>query len=180
MEYSVDHIQSERLHLRRLQLYDAGAIYEIFSSAEVTRYWSSPQMTELAEAETFIRQTHKGFTDDSLLQWGVIENDTDKLIGTCAFAGWDKTHRHVEIGFALHRKYWGNGYMKEVLGEFIPFGFKAFSFHRIEANVDPRNIASVKLLEHFGFIREGYLRERYHQNGEIQDAVIYGLLKREW
>lgn len=180
MEFPVDHIQSKRLHLRKLELSDAAAIYDIFSSSEVTRYWSSPQMTELAEAETFIRQTHKGFTDGGLLQWGVIEKDTDKLIGTCAFSGWDKTHRHAEIGFALHREYWGIGLMKEILTEFIPFGFNELGLHRLEADADPRNVASVKLLEHFGFKREGYVREKYHLNGEVQDAVIYGLLKSEW
>lgn len=36
------------------------------------------------------------------------------------------------------------------------------------------------MLERLGFEREGYLRERYHVNGELQDAVLYGLLRRDW
>jgi RimJ/RimL family protein N-acetyltransferase len=46
--------------------------------------------------------------------------------------------------------------------------------------VDPRNTASIKLLEKLGFKKEGHLRERYHINGEIQDALFYGLLKKEF
>jgi ribosomal-protein-alanine N-acetyltransferase len=46
--------------------------------------------------------------------------------------------------------------------------------------VDPRNAASVRTLERLGFQREGYLRERWQVNGEIQDAFFYGLLRPEW
>lgn len=179
MSITFQDIQTDRLQLRKLELSDVGAIYDIFSNEEDTRFWSSPQMTERSEAESFIKRTHQGSGDGSLLEWGVVNKADERLIGTCAFSGWDKAHKHAEIGFALHRGYWGNGYMKEALGVFIPFGFEQFSFHRIEADADPRNIASITLLEHFGFKREGYLRERYHQNGEIQDAVIYGLLRSE-
>ncbi|HLA13289.1 MAG TPA: GNAT family protein [Pyrinomonadaceae bacterium] len=52
--------------------------------------------------------------------------------------------------------------------------------HRLEADVDPRNVKSIKTLERLGFTREGYLRERWQVNGEIQDALFYGLLKPEW
>jgi RimJ/RimL family protein N-acetyltransferase len=31
-----------------------------------------------------------------------------------------------------------------------------------------------------GFVREGYLRERWHVGGEVQDALFFGLLKQDW
>jgi RimJ/RimL family protein N-acetyltransferase len=46
--------------------------------------------------------------------------------------------------------------------------------------VDPRNDGSVRTLERLGFQREGYMRERWQVNGEIQDAFLYGLLKPDW
>jgi RimJ/RimL family protein N-acetyltransferase len=55
----------------------------------------------------------------------------------------------------------------------------ALVLHVVEADVDPRNVASIRLLEHVGIVREGYLRERYHRLGEAQDAVSYGLLATE-
>ena len=50
---------------------------------------------------------------------------------------------------------------------------------RIEADVDPRNGASLRLVERLGFQREGYARERWLVAGELQDAVLLGLLLRE-
>ena len=70
--------------------------------------------------------------------------------------------------------------MKETLTAVFNYAFDELNFHRIEADVDPRNAASIRALERLGFQREGYMRERWHVNGEIQDAVFFGLLKPDW
>ena len=70
--------------------------------------------------------------------------------------------------------------MSEALTALLEFAFGVLGLERIEADADPRNERSLRLLERQGFRREGYLRERYHLEGEIQDAVFLGLLRREW
>jgi RimJ/RimL family protein N-acetyltransferase len=62
----------------------------------------------------------------------------------------------------------------------LDFAFGTLGLHRIEADADPRNERSLRLLERQGFRREGYLRERWHHNGEIQDAIFLGLIRSEW
>jgi len=49
--------------------------------------------------------------------------------------------------------------------------------HRIEAEVDPENAASIRVLERAGFKQEGVLRERYFENGEARDSIFYGLVR---
>jgi RimJ/RimL family protein N-acetyltransferase len=70
--------------------------------------------------------------------------------------------------------------MGEALTLLFAFAFGELRLRRLEADVDPRNAASIRSLERLGFRREGYLRERWCVNGEIQDALFYGLLRREW
>jgi ribosomal-protein-alanine N-acetyltransferase len=70
--------------------------------------------------------------------------------------------------------------MREVLTRLFDFAFDELRIHRIEADVDPRNDASMGLLERLGFRREGYLRERWFVNDEIQDAAFLGLLAPDW
>jgi RimJ/RimL family protein N-acetyltransferase len=70
--------------------------------------------------------------------------------------------------------------MAEALPAMVQFAFGSLNMHRLEADVDPRNLPSIRLLENAGFRREGFLRERYHLNGEIQDALFYGLLRRDF
>ena len=69
---------------------------------------------------------------------------------------------------------------EEVDDLFTIYAFEVLDLHRIEADVDPRNAASIRTLERLGFQREGYLRERWQVNGEIQDALFYGLLRPDW
>ena len=70
--------------------------------------------------------------------------------------------------------------MAEVVPAILDFAFTTLKLHRVEADVDPRNARSIRLLESAGFVREGYLRERYFLNDERQDAVLYALLDGEW
>jgi ribosomal-protein-alanine N-acetyltransferase len=57
--------------------------------------------------------------------------------------------------------------------------FEELGLRRIEADTDPRNSGSCRLLERLGFVREGLLRERWLIDGELQDTAIYGLLRGE-
>ncbi|MFN2369802.1 MAG: GNAT family N-acetyltransferase, partial [Candidatus Krumholzibacteriia bacterium] len=86
----------------------------------------------------------------------------------------------AELGYGLRADAWGQGYAAEAVGELLRFGFTELALHRVEADVDPRNEASVRLLERLGFTREGLLRERWIVEEEISDAAFYGLLRREW
>ena len=54
-------------------------------------------------------------------------------------------------------------------------GFETLELRWLEADVDPRNERSIRALE-----REGHLRERYHVQGQGQDAFLFGLFRREW
>ena len=102
------------------------------------------------------------------------------MIGTLTLFGFAPAHRRCEVGYALGRAHWGRGFVGEALEAAIRFAFETLDLHRLEADVDPRNPASMRALERAGFAREGFLRERYHVHGEIQDAVYFGLLRREW
>jgi ribosomal-protein-alanine N-acetyltransferase len=69
--------------------------------------------------------------------------------------------------------------MQEALLKVINYGFKVINLHSIEANVNPGNAASIKLLEKNKFVREAYFKENYFYNGKFLDTVIYSLLNAE-
>jgi RimJ/RimL family protein N-acetyltransferase len=173
-------LETPRLRLRWMTQADVPALFDIFSSPEVTRYWSFSAYTEMAQAERLLRQIHKCFEERSLFQWGFARREDDRVIGTCTLAELSGPHRRASLGYALNHAYWGQGYGREAVNRVVEFGFTTLELHRLEADVDPHNPSSIKVLEGLGFQREGYQRERYFLNGEIQDAILYGLLRREW
>lgn len=173
-------INASRVSLRWITEQDVDAFYAIYSHPEVMRYWSFPALTERDQAVKLVREIHDGFQRQALLKWGIARRTDDLLIGSITLFNLDFTHRRAEIGYALGRDHWGNGYMQEALTAVIAYAFKELGFHRIEADVDPRNDASIRTVERLGFQREGYLRERWQVSGEIQDALFFGLLRPDW
>jgi RimJ/RimL family protein N-acetyltransferase len=163
--------------LRWLTADDVDALSEIFADPEVARYLAIPRQTCRADTEQFLAGIHEGYRTSSLFQWGI--EHAGRVVGTCTLGGLDWENRRAEIGFALARAAWGQGLMPDALAAMIDHAFEELRLHRIEADVDPRNSTSLRLLERLGFRREGYLRERYLKDGEIQDSVIFGLLRQD-
>jgi RimJ/RimL family protein N-acetyltransferase len=179
-ETMVPTLETDRLRLRSLTNKDIDGLYAIFSDPQVMRYWSTPPLPNRAAAERLFQEILEGHRHFGWLKWGMVLKEDDSLIGTLTLFHLDRTHRRGEIGYALGRKWWGLGFMNEALHGLISYAFKELDLHRLEADVDPRNEASIKTLQRLGFKREGYLRERWHVGGEIQDAFFYGLLRREY
>lgn len=173
-------ISTERLQLRWLAPGDIPALTAIFGDPEVCRYLSRPALRDVAAAEALHQEIVNCFTARSLFQWGIADRRTNVVVGTFTLAALSPEHRRAEVGFALARAVWGRGYVTEALPALLSFSFETLDLHRLEADADPRNRHSIRALERVGFEREGCLRERYNVNGELQDAVLYGLLRRDW
>lgn len=177
---SLPTIDSSRVSLRWMCEADIDALYTIFSNVDVMRYWSSPAIPDRNAAAGLLKDVHDSFQNRSLLKWGIAQRTDNALIGTVTLYNLSFDHRRAEMGYALGHANWGRGYMQEALRALLGFAFTVLDLHRIEADVDPRNTASIRTLERLGFQREGYLRERWQVGGEIQDALFYGLLRPEW
>ena len=173
-------IDASRISLRWISVADTDAFYAIYSHPEVMRYWSTPPLADREVVANLIKKIQEDWKRRVILKWGIALRTNNQLIGSVTLFNLDFNHRRAEIGYALGRDYWGQGYMNEALMGLLKYAFEVLDLHRIEADVDPRNAASIKTLERLGFQREGYLRERWQVNGEIQDAFYYGLLRREW
>ena len=173
-------ITANRVSLRSITERDLDSLFDIFSHPEVMRYWSSPPLEDREAAIRLLSDIHDKFQRKLYFQWGVAHRTDDTLIGTSTLFHIESNNHRAEIGYALGRAHWGKGYMQEALTALLGYAFSELNLQRIEADVDPRNNASIRTLERLGFQREGYLRERWKVNGEVQDALFYGLLRREW
>jgi len=173
-------LPTPRLRLRALVPADAPALHAIFSDLAVVRYWSAPPLTDLAEAAALQAEIDALFQARTLLQWGIVRADEDRVLGTCTLAEIDLHHQRAAIGFALGRASWGQGFAREAVQALVDFAFLELDLHRLAADADPRNHRSLALLESLGFVREGHQRESYFVSDEWQDAVLFGLLRREW
>ncbi|MBN3824710.1 GNAT family N-acetyltransferase [Burkholderia sp. Ac-20384] len=169
-------LDTARLVLRPLREADAHAFFEIWSDREAMRYFSFSPMTHVEQAiERVARNVKTSASGQDLIC--VLElRETGEALGECVLFHANEQCRRAEIGFSLRRKYWRGGYMHEAASAVIDHAFGTLRLNRLEADIDPRNVASAGLLERLGFAREGLLRERWIVGDEVSDSALYGLL----
>ncbi|MFO1413799.1 MAG: GNAT family protein [Burkholderiales bacterium] len=173
-------LAGRRARLRAVTTADVPALFALFSDPEVMRYWSRPPFTDEAQARKLVRDIHAGYRSGELIQWAVTVDGRDELVGTCTLFHFVPSCRRAEVGYVLARRLWGQGVMRDALGTLVAHAFGALDCHRLEADIDPANVPSARLLEALGFVREGHLRERWIVGGVTSDSYLYGLLRREW
>ena len=140
-------IETERLLLKELTSKDAAGLFLLFSNPDVTRYMDIDPLQKESEALEII-EFH---FDDSGCRWGLYDRETSQLIGTCGYHLWRKDTHTAEIGYDLSPAYWGKGIMQEALNAIIDFGFNTMDLRIIEAEVEPENKQSIRLLEKLNF-----------------------------
>lgn len=173
-------LASQRLLLREAADRDVEAVFEMESDPVAMRYWSKPPMRDLSEAMASVERAKGYFGARAALRWSICRLEDDGMLGHVSLFDFNEQSGRAEIGYGLARRHWGQGFMQEALTAVLDYAFGPFGLRRLEADIDPRNLLSVRSLERLGFTREGLLRERWQVGDEISDTVLMGLLAREW
>ena len=169
-------ITTERLTLREIKNTDASELFHLRSDKNVMQFIDRPLAETIDDALKLIKIIADGHTNKESITWAITLKDNPGLIGTIGFWRIEKEHYRAEIGYLLNPLQQGKGIMQEAVTAVLPYGFETMKLHSVEANVNPFNTASIKLLEKNGFVREGYFRENYYYNGKFLDSAIYSLL----
>lgn len=172
-------IHTDRLRLRPLTPQDAASLLAIFSDSEVMRYWNTPPWSSLDEAQSFIETSTQAMHQQQSITLGIVQQATGEITGKCMLFNHDPDSKRAEIGFGIGRPHWGQGLVAEAGQALIAYGFDTLGLRRIEAEIDPDNLASGKALKRLGFVKEGHLRQRWEINGVVSDSALYGLLRSD-
>ena len=111
----------------------------------------------------------------------LVQKNAQTVIGYCGFHRWNQKHARAELGYELFEKFRGQGYMTEAMKALVAFGFQKMSLHRIEAQIDPHNQGSIRVVQKLGFEKEGILRGHHRDpEGQFHDTTVFALLKPDW
>ena len=117
----------------------------------------------------------------SMFYFLLFDKETNKPIGECGFHTWNASHNRAEVFYNMKNEtFKQKGLMTEALKKVLEYGFTALNLHRVEALIAAENQPSLKLLQRYGFIKEGTMREDYVVDGKNEDSECYSLLKWEW
>jgi [ribosomal protein S5]-alanine N-acetyltransferase len=173
-------LSTDRFHLRRTQLSDAEAFFQIKSDPQVTSCYGREPHGSLQNTETWLQALQDNYTSRGGIVWAITFKTRDIPIGSCTFWHLDPECHCAELGYELNRTAWGQGVMTEVLPTVISYGFKELELNRIEATPFAKNSRSSNVLVKLGFTYEGTLRQRIYFQDGYEDLMYFGLLKNEW
>jgi ribosomal-protein-alanine N-acetyltransferase len=142
---------TKRLNLRQLRCEDGNEIFKLRSDERVMKFIAKPIYKTIEEAREFVNRINKGISNNEWIYWGITLRNDNTLIGTICLWNISEEHFRADIGFELHPDFQGKGIMQEALTMILDYGFKNMKLHSIEANVNPKNLPSIKLLDRNNF-----------------------------
>jgi ribosomal-protein-alanine N-acetyltransferase len=84
------------------------------------------------------------------------------------------------VGYQIGEEFSAQGYMTEALQLVLRYAFVNLKLHRLEANIQPENVASLALVRRAGFVREGYSRRYLKICGRWRDHERWAILAEDW
>ena len=149
---------------------DVDDLHDVFSDPRAMRYWDSLPHEHINQTRRWLTRMvalSSAESDDFVLE------HEDRVIGKAGC--W----RLGEIGFILHPDHWGRGLAQEALRIAIPHIFATLPIDRLEADVDPRNAAALRLLARFGFYEVRRAERTVKLGDEWCDSVYLELPRQK-
>jgi ribosomal-protein-alanine N-acetyltransferase len=162
-----------RIRLRRPALSDAEAIFEYGSDPEVARYADWPARTNVDQVVQSLRGRAAQWESGEEFSWVITLRGEDRAIGGIAC---HMQSDSAEIGFLLHRRYWGQGLATEAARGVVEWLLSIPSIHEIWATCDTQNLPSQRVLEKVGLTRQATLHNwivRPNISDQPRDAYRY-------
>lgn len=157
--------------LRPLETADAEALFAAHGDIEAHRYWSSPAHKDVAETRRYIVET---LALPGAHVWAITERGGEALGRIGLFPVREGVG---EIGVIMRREATGRGLASKALALVERFAFDGLRLHRLAADIDPDNAASIALFARAGFEREGLLRANWKTHLGVRDSVLMGKVR---
>jgi len=173
-------LSADKIYLRPATIADYAVIKVFRQAPENCRFIRPPERDE--EVLNVVKQLAEPW-QFSLGRWNglvICLQADDSLVGEIVFRIDDWQHQRAEIGYRLSATATGRGICTAAAQLLIDYLFTELGFFKLVAKCDPRNIASYRVMEKLGFVREAFFKQHYLIAQQWTDQVDYGLLSTDW
>lgn len=171
---------SERLKLRPFSLRDAPRVRQLAGAWEIAQTTANiPHPYEEGMAEEWITTHAAAFEENKAVTFAIELRLDEALIGAISLM-LHPSHDWAEMGYWIGKPYWNLGYCTEAAREVVRYGFEDLDLNRIQARHMSKNPASGRVMQKLGMQLEGTLRQSLKRFGELEDAVMYSILREEY
>lgn len=144
-------LHTKRLKLRPIEDSDAAAFLELFSQEENLPYITRSKVIDIDVVKNHISNMQASVTARACLYWGIQLLEDPTVIGRICLWNLNEAEESADIGYEIHPRFKGQGYISEALKVVLKYGFEQMNFKKIKAITHADNQPSIKLLERNGF-----------------------------
>jgi len=167
-------LEGKNVNLRVMEKEDVPLLAEWLNKLEVSGEYIPLHQMSRTEVEKIFESPHEK-------KIFIVEKKDGSKIGFIThFYVLHVAGSQLEIGYSLLPNERRKGYCSEAVKIMVDYLFLSKDVGRIQAQTDPRNVASQKVLEKVGFKKEGTLRKNLFVRGEWRDTYLFSILREEW
>jgi RimJ/RimL family protein N-acetyltransferase len=173
-------LTSPRFLLRPHQMEDAPVIAKVVreSMPEFGRYMPWARVKYSAEdARLFIGRAIVMRENEAAYEFLILDAKTNVILGGCGLNRFDHENKTGNLGYWVRTNRTRQGIATEAAQLLLKFGFEELKLNRIEIIAEVTNIASQRVAEKVGAVREGVMRKRLLLHGEAHDAVLFAVVR---
>lgn len=172
-------IRTERCLLRQIDPADKADILRGLSDPAVTEFMPIHYST-LDEVENQMEFYRNHWEFGTGLFWAIELLESNSFAGVMGLYDINQLRNSAEWGFWLLPEFRGKGIIRETGPHIMDYAFLELDLNRVKAEIEAENKASVKVMEKFGFIYEGTLRQcEINRQGKYIDLMIYSRLRSD-
>ncbi len=176
----LDALTTRRLVLRPVAEADLDDLLAVNGDPEVTRFLPYDTWRGQDDARAWLARMRALEAGGRAQQLVLALAEPSRVVGSLLLFNHDPPSARLEIGYVLGRAHWRRGLMAEALQAYGDHAFGAAGLRRLEAEVNPANKASCRLMRRLGFVHEGTLRQRWVAKGAAYDTLFFGCLAEDW
>jgi len=175
-------LYGQQVRLEPLDHRHADHLFEEAQSDDIWRYMPVPRPESRDAVVSLIEKAWKAASEGVELPFAIIDDRTDRAIGSTRFLEIRRSDRALEIGWTwLGRKWQRTGVNTEAKYLLLRHAFEELGALRVQFRIDGRNERSQRAVERLGAMKEGVLRRhRLTWDAVYRDTVYYSILDGEW
>ena len=170
-------IEGKRIFLRSPQAKDQDEYLALNRrSASFNRGLASPPI-QPEQFSAFLERCRV----DTTACFFICRRTNKRLLGTINLSQISRRNfQGAYLGYQIGAEFARQGYMTEAIALMLRYAFVDLKLHRLEANIQPGNVASIALVKRAGFVKEGFSRRYLKICGRWRDHERWAILVEDW
>lgn len=173
-------LETQRLKLRLINQNDIDNFHYLHSIPEVDYYNTLGIPADINASKKILDDLLKDQESGSYFTFHIELIEDALFTGMIALKLGASKYQSGEVWFKLLPDFWNQGIASEALSAVLQFGFEELKLHRIEAGCAVDNIASARVLEKVGMLKEGTRRQTLPLKSGWSDNHEYAILSSDY